>query len=141
MTLAAGSLSGSVASGREARALGVANFSEGVVDQSGEADGGGGRFHVRAGSGQGDHLGIDSVIDQHLLAVIDIAMAGDADVVIAGVEDARIAVGIDGDFDGAGPGAERVEIGRRIVVVVEVDDRHDGGEEEILSCKGAHGAP
>src|SRR5205085_1589446 len=50
------------------------------------------------------------------------------------------AVGIDDDFDGAGAGAERVQIGRRVEVIMEVDNRHDGGEEEILSCKNAHGA-
>jgi hypothetical protein len=42
------------------------------------------------------------VLDQHLLAVVDVAVAGDGDAVIAGIVDARIAVFVDGDFNGLG---------------------------------------
>ena len=51
-------------------------------------------------------------------------MAGHGDVVVAGIVDARIAVVVDGDFDGAGAGAQRVEVFGRIVVIVKVNDGH-----------------
>ena len=105
---------------------------EGVVDQRGEARGGGGRFDVSAGRGQREHLRIDAVLDQHLLAVVDVAMAGDGDVVIAGIVDARIAVLVDGDFDGAGAGAQRVQVGGRIEVIVKINDGHASSDRQAI---------
>src|ERR1017187_2319620 len=71
-------------------------------------------------------------------AVGDVAVAGDGDVVIAGVVDARIAVLVDGDFDGAGAGAQGVQVSRRIEVVVKINDGHaSSGRQAILTRRSA----
>ena len=93
-----------------------------AASQRGETHGGGRSLHMRARSGERQYLGIDALLPQDLLAVIDVAVAGDGDVVVAGIEDARVAVVIDGHLDGACAGAQGVEIGGGIEVVVEVDD-------------------
>ena len=85
-----------------------------------------------AGGGEGEHLRIDSVLDQHLLAVVDVAVAGDGDVVIAGVVDARIAVLVDGYFDGAGAGAQGVQVDRGIEVVVKINDGHASSDRQAI---------
>ena len=51
--------------------------------------------------------------------------------------DARVVVGIDGDFDGARFGAERVEIGGRVVMIVEVDDPHQSSVTVKYTATGA----
>ena len=50
--------------------------SESVIHQAGKTDGGGGLFYMRAGRGEGDDLSIDFGFAQDLLAVVDVAMAG-----------------------------------------------------------------
>jgi hypothetical protein len=49
-------------------------------------------------------------------------MAWHGYVVIAGVMQAGVALGVDGDLDRARPGAEGVQISRRIEVVVKIDN-------------------
>src|SRR5665811_1874543 len=79
-----------------------------------------------------DSLSTGAVLDQHLLAVVDVAVAGDGDVVIAGVVDARIAILVDGDFDGARAGAQGVQVGRRIEVVVKINDGHASSDRQAI---------
>src|SRR5262249_13200085 len=81
-------------------------------------------FDVRSRGREGQDLRVDTEVLQDLLAVIDIAMAGDGDVVVAGIVDARIAVVVDVNLHGAARLAERGEVGGRIVVVVKVNDGH-----------------
>ena len=131
-TLAAGSFNGRVASAVKRPPLVSRISREGVVDQAGEASRGGQGLDVGAGGGEGEDLRIDAVLDQHLLAVVDIAVAGDGDVVVAGIVDARIAVLVDGDFDGAGAGAQGVQVGRRIEVIVKINDGHASSDRQAI---------
>jgi hypothetical protein len=58
-------------------------------------------------------------------------MPGDGDVVIAGIVDTRVAIFVDGDLNSAGSRSQRVEIGRGIEVVMEIDGPH------VMGCKSA----
>jgi hypothetical protein len=87
---------------------------------------------VRARGGEAEHLGVHAVLGQHLLAVVDVAVAADGDVVIAGVMQAGIAIGIDGDAHGAGARLQRLQVSGRVKVVVEINDSH-----QWLPCRRA----
>ena len=73
---------------------------------------------------QRDDLGVDALLVEHGLAVRDVAMPGDHDVVVAGIVDDRIAVGVDGDVERTARRRERVEVFGRVIVIMEVDDGH-----------------
>ena len=61
-------------------------------------------------------------IVQHFAADLEVALAGDGDVVIAGIVEQRVAVIVDGDFDRAFAGLQRFQISGRIVMIVKVND-------------------
>src|SRR5262249_1472708 len=100
---AAGSLRGSVASAANLPFFSVTPGREGVLPRGAQPAGGGRFFHVRAGGGQGDDLGINSLLAEHLLAVIDVAMATHRHVVVAGIVQPRIALGVMRDAHCTGP--------------------------------------
>ncbi len=67
------------------------------------------------------HLRVDAFLLEHALAIRDVAMSAHGDVVVAGIVQARIALGVDRQLDGAVAGLERVEVLGRIEVVVNVN--------------------
>src|ERR1700688_1307724 len=108
----------------EAPALVADHRGEGVVDQAGQPHRLRRRLHVGPGSGQAQHLGVHPQLLQQLLAVVDVVVAADGDVVVARVVQARVALGVDGDPHIGVAGAQRVEVRRRVEVVVAVDHGH-----------------
>ena len=70
-----------------------------IVDLPRERDARCRRLHVHARSGERDQLRIDAVLDQHLFAVIDVAMTRDQDVVVPRVMDTRISRVVIGHLD------------------------------------------
>src|SRR5579864_815036 len=79
---------------------------------------------MRSGRGQSDDLGVHAGFLQNLFAVIDVTMAAHGDVVVAGIVQAGITLGVVGDAHGAGALLDGLDVLRRIVVIVEVNDRH-----------------
>src|SRR5262249_29393748 len=69
---------------------------------------------------------VDTVLRQNLLAILDVAMPANGDVVIARIVNERIALGVDRDADRARPRPQRVQICRRIKMVVKINDRQRG---------------
>ena len=59
-----------------------------------------------------------------VLPVGDVAMPAHRDVVVAGVVQERVALGVRGHPDARGAAGDRVEVRGRIVMIVNVDDRH-----------------
>ena len=59
------------------------------------------------------------------------SMAGYADVVIARVENARIAVVVNRNLYRALPRLQGAQVGRRVVMIMDVDNRH--GSDRILT--------
>ena len=123
---AAGSLSGSVASGVKRVAPLVAHARERVVGDR--------RQLARATAGVSTCVpGVVSVMtcastpcsSSTVLPVRDVAMAAHHDVVVARIVDDRIAVGVVRDLERAAGRSERVEVLGRVVVIVKVDDRHE----------------
>src|SRR5882724_311656 len=108
----------------EASALGGDDAGESVIDQAGEPDGGGRGFDVRAGRSESDDLSINAGVFENLLAIFDVAMAGHGDVEIARIVQTRIAVGIVGDPNRAGPLFESFDVFRWIEMIMKVDRRH-----------------
>src|SRR5208282_5529950 len=96
--------------GGEAPALFANDTGKRVVDERGEASGIRGGLDVRSGGGERNDLGVDAGFGEHALAIVDIAMAANGDVVIAGVVEARIAVIVHGDAHVAGAGAKGVDV-------------------------------
>ena len=76
---------------------------------------------MRAGSGQRDYLGRDTLSLEHPLPIHDVPMPRHRHVVIAGVVKARVAFRINRNPDYTVAAAKRVEILRRIKMVVNVD--------------------
>src|SRR5205814_1907983 len=108
----------------EAATLRGDDASEGVIHQAGKADGGRRLFYMRARRGESDDLGIDAGVTQDLLAVVDVTMAGDCDVVVAGIMQARISRGIVRDADRAWSLFNGLDVLRRVVVIMKVDRGH-----------------
>ncbi len=90
---------------RESSFLRRDHFCKSVVDQTRQAHGSLGRLDVGAGRSEGNHLRVHAVPDQHLLAIIYVAMARDGDVVVARIVQARIPLSVDGNAHGARSGA------------------------------------
>lgn len=76
---------------------------------------------MRARCSERDYLGGDTLSLQHPLSIHDIPVARHRDVVIARVVQARITFGIYRDPDCTVAAAKRVEILRRIKMIVDVD--------------------
>jgi hypothetical protein len=76
---------------------------------------------VRAGRGKRDYLGGDTLSLEHPLAVDDVPVPRNRDVVIARVMKTRVAFSINRNPDYAVAAAKCVEILRRIKMVVYVD--------------------
>ncbi len=120
-TDAAGSQSGSVASDAKRGERSLHDLRERVVHEAREADGALGRLDVRAGRRERDHLRVDAFLLEHVLAIRDVAMPAHRDVVVARIVETRIALGVDRQLDDAVARLERVEVFRRIEVVVNVN--------------------
>ena len=78
---------------------------------------------MRAWRGERDYLGVDALALEHALAIDDVPVTGNGDVVITGVVQAGIAFRVYRDVDDAVAAAQRVEILRRIEVIVDVYQR------------------
>ena len=76
---------------------------------------------MRARSCERDYLSRDALLLENTLAIHDISVTRNSDVVIAGVVQARITFGINCYPDYAVAAAKRVEILGRIKVIVGVD--------------------
>lgn len=76
---------------------------------------------MRARSRERDYLGRDTISLQHPLPIHDVPMPRHRHVVIAGVVKARVAFRINCNPDYTVAAAKRVEIFRRIKMVVNVD--------------------
>src|SRR6185503_3791042 len=94
------------------------------------------RFHVGARRRERDHLRRHAVLIEHVLAVRDVAMPADHDVVIAGVVDDGIALRVVRDLQAASGRPEGIEVLGRVVMVVEVDDLHCGRTLSRAEGKG-----
>src|SRR5260370_36488672 len=79
---------------------------------------------MRAGSGRGDDLCVRAGLPQRLLAVVNVAMAGHGNVVVTGIVQAGIALVIMRNSYRAGALLQRLDVFGRIVMVVEINDRH-----------------
>ena len=123
---AAGSLSGSVASAVKRGERSAIDAREGVVHKAREAHGAVGRLDVRAGRRERDDLRVHALLLEHGLPVRDVAMAAHRDVVVTGIVNARIAFGVDRDFDGAVSRLEGIQVFGRIEVVVDVNQHVEG---------------
>src|SRR6185437_7701571 len=85
---------------REARRPFANHGREGVVDEASEAHGALRRLDVRARRREGDDLSIDAFSLDLLLAELDVAVAADGDVEVAGIVETGIAFGVDRQLDG-----------------------------------------
>ncbi len=101
---------------------------KGVIGEARQADGGRRLFYMRARRGEGDDLGRDAGGAQHLLAVVDVAMAAHGDVVVAGIVQPGVAVVVMRDAHGAGALFDRFDVLGRIVMIMKVDDGHSLSE-------------
>jgi hypothetical protein len=99
----------------------VHDLGKSIVDELSESHRSSGRLDVRARRCERDYLGRDALTLEHPLAILDVAMSGDGDVVVARVMQTRISFGIDCNPDDAVAAAERVKILRRIEMIVDVD--------------------
>ena len=95
-----------------------------VVDVPGHHHGSRWLFEMGAGRREGDHLLVDTVLPEHAFAVVQVAMAGHQDVVVAGVMDVRSGVSVDRHTDAALTRLQRLHVLRWIVVVVKIDHAH-----------------
>ncbi len=110
----------------EFSALRAHHLRERVVHQRRKFHGVCGRFHVRPGSRQRNHLHVDAVFCEFAFAKIDVAMPAHRDVVIAGIMQPRIALRVEINFHHARTRAQRIQIRRRIVMIVNINNRHSG---------------
>jgi len=76
---------------------------------------------VRSRRRERDYLRVDAFSLEHALAILDVAMALNRDVVVTRIMNARIPLRVDRQLDNAVAGLERVEVFRRIEVVVDVN--------------------
>src|SRR5262249_46994978 len=125
---ALGSQSGRVASGtkrpgRSARTRAKASL---VILASVAATAGASAWGPGAGGGERDHLRVHAELVEHRLPVGDVAVAAHHDVVVARVVDDRVARAVGGERERAAGRAQGVQVLRRVVMVVDVDDRHSG---------------
>ncbi len=95
---------------------------ERVVHEPGQGGGARRRLDVRARRREGQYLQVHALALQHLLAIGDVAVPAHGNVVVARVADDRIALVVGGQLHGRGALPQRVEVFRRIVVVVKIDD-------------------
>ena len=121
-TDAAGSLSGSVASAEKCFERSLAILPMQSLTSRAHCSGERRPLDVHAGRGEGDDLLGDAELVEHVLAVVDVAVAPDDDVVVAGIVHARVALGVLIDGDGAVALLQLGEVFGRVVVVVDVDD-------------------
>src|SRR5215471_6255562 len=110
--------------GDKASALVGDNLSKAIIDQRGKPGGGGWCFHVRAGRGERDDLSVDAGFTKNLLPEINIAMAANSDVVVAGIVQPGITGVVMSDADGAWPTLQGLNVFWRIVMVVKINYRH-----------------
>src|SRR5689334_14869557 len=89
---------------------------------------------MRSGRSERDHLPINAHRSQDFFAVVNVAMTAHGNVVVAGIVQQRITFVVMRDANRAGSALERTEIRRRIVMVMEVNDRH---ASSLRSCSGA----
>src|SRR5262245_18118289 len=81
------------------------------------------------------------MIVQHALPVCDVTMAATHDVVVAGIMDDRIPMVVNRDLQDAAGRLECVEIFRRVVVVVKIDDGHAGWcDRYVVDARGVRRA-
>ena len=97
---------------------------KGVIAEVRQADGGRRLFYMRAWRSERDNLRIDAGGAQHLLAVVDVAVAAHGDVVVAGIVQSRIFLCVIGDADGAWSLFNGLDVFRWIVMIMKVDDWH-----------------
>src|SRR5581483_10476117 len=83
------------------------------------------RLDVRAGCGQRYDLRINAVVLEHPLSGRDVAMPGDGDVVVAGIVDFRIPLGVVFHGYAAFAALQGVEVRGGIEVIVDVYDAHE----------------
>ena len=95
---------------------------EPVVDNRGQLRRPVGGFDAGPRRGEGDHLPVDSGLVEDRPPEVDVAMARNDDVVVAGRVEDRIPLLVLGDPEVAGTRADGVQELRRIVVIMEVDD-------------------
>jgi hypothetical protein len=76
---------------------------------------------VRTRRGQCDYLGVDALSLEHPLAIDDVPMACNGDIVITGVMQTWISFRVYRNPDNAVATAKRVEILGRIEMIVNVD--------------------
>jgi hypothetical protein len=79
---------------------------------------------VSARRGEGYDLSIDAGVAQDLLAVVDVAVAANGNIVVAGIVQSGIAGVVMGDPDCAGSLFNGLYVFGWVVMVMEVDDRH-----------------
>ena len=75
---------------------------------------------MRARSGERDYLGGNALLLEHTMSIRDVAMPGDGNVIVARVVQTRITITIDRNSDDAIAAAERVQILRRVKMIVDV---------------------
>src|SRR5215468_9037635 len=110
--------------GDKASALVGDNLSKAIVDQRGKSCGRSWCFHMRAGRGERDDLSVDAGFTKNLLPEINIAMAANSDVVVAGIVQPGVTGIVMSDADGAWPTLQGLNVFWRIVVVVKINYRH-----------------
>ena len=77
------------------------------------------------------------VLVEHPLPVFDVAVPLHDDVVVAGVVQQRVALGVFADRHAGPLRPERAQVRGRVVVVVEVDDRHGGSVMAGVTCRAS----
>src|SRR6185437_5994752 len=84
------------------------------------------RLDMRAGGGHGIDLDVEADLVHHGDAHGQVALARDGDVVVAGIVEARIPGGVVADLDPALAALERLQVRRRVIVIVNVNDGWHG---------------
>jgi hypothetical protein len=82
------------------------------------------RLDVRARRRERDDLRVHVMLVEHVLPVRDVAMPANHHVVVARVMHDRVALGVVRESSGSFPRRKGVEVLRRIVVIVKVDNLH-----------------
>src|SRR5262249_43299451 len=103
--------------------------SKSVIYQPRELNGCGRFLDVCPRCGEANHLHVDSVLTHGLFAHVEVTMTGNGNVIVPGIVKTGILVAVVGDVDGARSQLQSFDVFRWIVMIVEINDRH----QQLLS--------
>src|SRR5262249_52567831 len=93
-------------------------------------------LNMRSRRGERQNLFSNSGFAEHLLAILDVAVSAHDDVVVAGIMQQRITFIIESYSDVRWSRAQRLEISRRVIVIMKVDHHDESHRKRVLWSEG-----